>query len=613
MKLFCLDKNLETSSAHVDCCIKNETRLNDEVVKYTVSFENKGGECEVIPVAQIEREGVLNYYMIPCMIYNGNEFGNVIEPKTMRYEGKPWIFSSDRVGLAGCSISETTDKSVAFFSKNNGNECSCSVFDDGEKTVHRIYFSHIEYPVRYSKKSVFSDPIINTVLLKKDEKVEYVCYKYEYNKTKDYYGFNKLFDFANTSYATIRKPRYKTQDLKEWNKDIQIKLKEDKDFGVLFNIGFLPDGEHKTGSDTCEWKWRKGTKYEAGWCGQNLSIAELFLRYYKETNDEFFKDTAIKVLDTWFLRQHDNGLVSALYDREFCDSEKIDTCNEGWIVHETLACCSILKELGVNVEKYENGVKRICEFFVNNTNGGFPQILNGDGSVAVKDGAAGAMLVYAFTTAYEYFGDERYLARCKQAFEHYWNSYLKFAVSPGGALDTYCVDKESCHPFVSATIKLYKLTKDTDYLSKAEDLAHYLMSWAFYHDIEFDKDSDCAKIGLKTTGATSVSASHHHLDAYGAVYVADMLELFALTGNKAYENHAKILWNFVVEYVSDGSLTLHGMQRWKGMQNEGVFNCSWGMANSKNKGELNDWMVAWIKAYQQKTIYYMLENNICFD
>jgi hypothetical protein len=68
-----------------------------------------------------------------------------------------------------------------------------------------------------------------------------------------------------------------------------------------------------------------------------------------------------------------------------------------------------------------------------------------------------------------------------------------------------------------------------------------------------------------------------------------------------------------VEYVSDGSLTLHGMQRWKGMQNEGVFNCNWGMANSKNKGELNDWMVAWIKAYQQKTIYYMLENNICFD
>ena len=616
MKLFCVDKNLNELSCSVSASVINQEKINEDIIKYTLRFENKGEEISCIPTVEIRRQGELNFYMIPCVNYNGNDFGDVIEPKKMRYESKPWVFPSDRVGVPGCTVSETQDLSVSLFAGNDNasKNCSCSIFDDCEETVHRIYFSHVESPVSYLMKYKFSNAFIEDITLKTNEKVEYVCYIYRHDKKNEYYGFNNLLDFINSSYAIVRKPRFAMEKVKEWNKKFQDRQKEQTLSYTLFNMGFLPDGEHKIGSENCKWQWRKGGRFGAGWCGQNYSIAELYLRYYKETGDGYYKNTALAVLDTWLTRTHENGLVSAYFDCEFCDSEDIDTCNEGWILYETLLCAKLLKEDGDDVTKYERSALGICDFFIKNfKEGGFPQILSGDGKIKVKDGAAGAMLLFAFCEAYDYFKKPELLEKCNTALEFYWESYLKKAVSVGGALDTYCVDKESCHPFLCATLKLFEITGEKHYLDKAQNLAHYLMSWTFYHDINFDKNSDCAKIDLKTTGATSVSASHHHLDAYGVVYVPEMLKLYALTKNSAYLNHAKILWNFVTEFISDGSLVMHGMQRWEGMQNEGVFNCRWGFGDPNMKGHLNDWMVSWVKVYEQKTIFYMQENNISFD
>ena len=63
--------------------------------------------------------------------------------------------------------------------------------------------------------------------------------------------------------------------------------------------------------------WRKYGKYEAGWCGQNLMIAELLLRSYIETGNTDDKETALSIMDTWLLRQHKTGLISSHYDGAF--------------------------------------------------------------------------------------------------------------------------------------------------------------------------------------------------------------------------------------------------------------------------------------------------------
>ena len=82
-----------------------------------------------------------------------------------------------------------------------------------------------------------------------------------------------------------------------------------------------------------------------------------------------------------------------------------------------------------------------------------------------------------------------------------------------------------------------------------------------------------------------------------------------MTGNSAYIKQARILWRFTTQYISDGNLELHGLVRPRGMQNEAIFNCHWGSNDPSIKGALNDWMVAWPKAFQLKTIY-LLEKDV---
>ena len=79
MKLFCVDKNLNELSCSVLASVISEEKINGDITKYTVRFENKGEEISCIPTVEIRRKGKLNFYMIPCVIYNGNDFGEVIE------------------------------------------------------------------------------------------------------------------------------------------------------------------------------------------------------------------------------------------------------------------------------------------------------------------------------------------------------------------------------------------------------------------------------------------------------------------------------------------------------------------------------------------------------
>ena len=51
-----------------------------------------------------------------------------------------------------------------------------------------------------------------------------------------------------------------------------------------------------------------------------------------------------------------------------------------------------------------------------------------------------------------------------------------------------------------------------------------------------------------------------------------------------------------------------------GMQNEAIFQCNWGFESvgyaNYPKGLLNDWMVAWVKAFQQLSAYYLEDKNL---
>ncbi len=592
-----------------------EEKMTSNIVRHTLTYKNVGEDTEIIPIFQKVTDGVPFFYMIPCVNYNGNEWGTCQEPKGLERDGEPWVFSTDRIAIPACSISELDGLTVGMFSDNTGDslDSSASIFCREGKTVQRIYFSHVEYPAVYLRKYVYGEPIIEFIPFKQGEERTFVCYTYVYEKKNERFGYGGIFDFVNTHCVKSLKAKMDAKTATEYNFDFIHSLVEKRGSGYISNIGFLPGGEHRLGDDKSNYEYRKVCKYEIGWCGQNITVAEMHIRRYLETKDKNDLDIGVGILDTWMARQHSTGVVSVLIDRAFEDGEIIDSCNEGWLLWKLVWCCELLTKAGVDASKYEKVCKDVAEYYIKYfAHGGFPQISNPRGEVVTSDGCAGTMLTLGFLVAYKYFGNKEYFERGKEAFDFYYNTFLGNSIAAGGALDTYCIDKESAGPVLRSALLMYEITGDKAYIDKAKQVAYYLMSWTYYHDVAFPTDSDCAKLGVRTTGGTSVSTAHHHLDVWGAYYVPDMVKLFELTGNVAFREQAKILWAFTLQYMSDGELVLHGMKRAKGAKNEAVLHCNWNWSADGKKGQLNDWLVAWVATFQLD-VYYALKDTDFFD
>lgn len=615
----CLDETLNELTAREAALAgigfsSSFVRVNERITRFELIYKNLGTEKPFIPVFQTVAEGTPDFYMIPCVVYNGNEWGDGQEPKGTEKNGEPWVFPSDRVGLPGCAVLESEGKCRAIFAGKDtlSADCSVSLIRCAKKTVLRIYFSHIESPLSYLRKFEYGEPVVRFARLKEGEEKRYRCYVYEADAEEPNYGSKELFDFVNLHYLEAPPLRFSPRQIKEGAFRFLSSLTEKTEYGFLSNMGLLPNGEHRLGDGNSRFIFRKFGKYEIGWCGQNVTAAEMYLRAYAESGNADFLERGEGILDTWLKRTHETGAVSCQYDVPFSLEEKIDSCNEGWLLYKLAVCCRLLKGMGRDATRYENAIKGICGFYLKYfPENGFPQIALPDGTAAVERGCAGTMLVAGFLAAYELLAEKDYLRRAESAFEFYYENYLSRSVAAGGALDTYCIDKESAGPLLRSALTLYEITKETDYLRRAENIAHYLMTWCFYHDVVFEENSDCARLRVRTSGGTSVSAAHHHIDCWGLFYAPDLYRLYGITKNAAYLAHARVLWAFTVQYVSDGTLRLHGMTRPLGAQNEAVLQCGW-HALDERKGQLNDWLVAWVKTFQLDA-YYALKNTDFFE
>lgn len=583
-------------------------KVNAYITCHRLTYRNGGEACDLIPVFELVTPGRREHYMIPSVNYNGNDWGTCLEPKGMTRDGQPWIFPPDRVSVPGCSVVQTEDACVAVFAGKENADASASVFETEEGTVQRIYFSYLEYPVSYARKFDYEAPRMNYVHFEPGQEKTFVCYTYKKTKQPgDLYGYSELFDYMNTDYAADLPKRYTPEEIRELNYKFVESVTECKDGAYISNIGFLPGGVHRLGDPDSTFIFRLGGNYEIGWCGQNISVAEMYLRRHLETGNDQDLTIGMGILDTWVARQYPSGLVSVHCDGPFGEEGMLDTCNLGWFVWKGIWCCALLKKAGKDPARYEQAIRKLCDGVMERYPvGGFPQALNWKGDVDRLEGCAGTMLLAGFLYAADYFGEARYQQRAKSAFDFYYDTYLCHSLAAGGALDTYCIDKESAGPVLRAALLLYSQTGEGEYLEKAEKVAHYLMTWCFYHDVPFAPDTDCARMDLRTTGATSVSTAHHHLDCWGAFYVPDMVRLYDLTGNRAYLRQARILWDFTVQYISDGSLELHGMRRMAGAQNEAVIQCNW-HSPDEDKGRLNDWLIIWVKTFQLDAYYGLKE------
>lgn len=545
-----------------------------------------------------------SFYFIPCVNYNGNPWGQGLEPKGLTVDGEPWIFSGNRVSLPAASFSEDANHAVGLFSSlaDDASISSCSLRKGETGMTHCVLWPEREEPKTYFGRDQYCAPVQDTVTLKAGESFTGTVYVYVGDVETPNYGWTKAYDYAWELCKRDSKMPRTPENVWELAIDYVKNLVEINDEeNALLSIGMIPNAEGV-------YEFRDHNKFEVGWCGQHASLSTALIKDYLANGNKDSLDLGVKILDTWArLMDTESGLYQVDYKYSLQDKkEKADTCNLSWGAWYMMEAYELLKEAGIKRDNYLEVALRTCDFLMNNYDEKdfFGKAWNIEtGECIDRGGSIGVFVMIPLLKAYHITGKEVYLEMTKKAFAEYAKRDLYEMQCTAGALDTCCVDKETCWPFLKVGLDLYEITKDPEHLKAAELAAYYILSWMMHFEPLKEAGNDFEKYGYVAFGGTSVSAQHHHLDPWGGLIAADWFRLGEITGDTRWTERARATWLNAICCISDGTTVINGLERPRGGQNEAYFHCTWAFEGHNEKSlTLNNWLVAWPTAFRLVTL-----------
>lgn len=539
------------------------------------------------------------YSMIPAVNYNGNPWGTGQEPKGFRAANQLWTFAYHRVSVPGATYSESDAWSIALFSRPGQMTCgfSCSIDPQKEKTVHTLIWPEEESPQVYAARDRYSELYREDLRLSRGEVIHLKAWIVVSPVKAPKLGWKSMLDAAWRLNARPVSPRWEPEDL--WELGIRFAKEslwaEEKTFKG-FSIGLRWMGQM--------WIQRPSWKYEIGWAGQNISLANSFLMDFLKTEDRTSLDLGIQCLDTWLKHARlSNGLFRCHFDYliglEDPKNEVQDACNLGHAAQGYFEAFDLAEQCGLEKPEYRRAAFGICDFVLKRMapDGRIGKTWANNGRPVDPEGTIGAFLIPPLVIAYTVSHNKAYLEAAERAFAYYSDDFRKNGFTTAGALDTCCIDKESATPLLKAALALYEITGSEKYLRYAEDVSYYLASWQWHYSVPYPEGTALRDIGYDTFGGTAVSTQHHHQDPYGLIIVNEWLRLAILTKNAIWRERALALWANGTIGISNGELAVMGKIRPAGSQDEGFFHTRW-----MHPSSVSQWLVAWPTAFRLETL-----------
>ena len=557
-------------------------------------------------------------YLIPCVSYNGNDFGEGKEPKGITCDGKIWMHAYDRISIPSCTLSENKETIFASFVSDCDNKsltscCGMEPYENGMR--HLIMWPVNEEPYTYSDNDKMTSQLFNELVLEQGESFEVSFYVFVGTPKWNNFGFATLFDRVYDLFDNNIPPCRSNAEL--WNLGIEYlsSLIEYHNGAKLLSNGKKPDSSGQI---------KNTPLYEIGWCGQNaLSCRMLISEYFISGNKSLFDD-ALEILDNWVSKQADNGLLLAHYEWykngkewnyvpkdpnkswasnvDWINGWMPEVCNLGWAAMELLLTWELLNKHGIKKDEYRDFSLKMCDFFTEHysDNYAFGKAWDFDGNCVEKEGTIGGFISCALIEAYRITGEKTYLDCAVKSVDFYFKRDINNFVCTAGAIDCTCVDKETAAPFIKASLDLYEITGDKAYIEKSLKAAYYFLSWMFCYNVLYDKNAEFSIYGYHTAGGTSVSVQHPAIDQYGELIVYDLLRIFNYTNEKIWRKCAVMIWDNCMQCIADENTPpIHGIKRPVGSQNEAFYHCRWGhKADCNDRGHLNDWLVSWVSSYR---------------
>ena len=611
-------------------------------------------------------------YLIPCVNYNGN--GAVASggphsvavvsartkpgppqaatpiPTGLSRDGEPWLFSYERTGIPGCTLTENDEVGIALFAASDTPQslvCACGlevvecrmshVESQKSADLRPATFDHIlvrpvvEAPLTYEAKGVFGPRYESAITLAPGERFtakSFVCVCRP--KWPNY-------AFASLAGQALRLLRPSLEPCMDDAEAFDLGIRFIHSLLYLYNGKWLVC-EHVVNrmAHDCSamrisreemaerMKWEYWTDlgtwcetFEVGWAGQNFLNARMLAlralggpRFVAAASDRSLLEKATGIFDAFVATQRPNGLLYRCYNDNFFENalEKrpTDVCNMGWAAAEAVRMARLLRAHGIDKPEYIAFARRICDFFVAHWSNvdGFGKRWRVDGTPLERDGTIGGFLIPALTELYDETGERRWLDAALRASDFYFARDLDGFLCTAGAIDCQCIDKETAWPLVYGSLALHRITGDRTHLERAEKAVWYFLSWMFFFDTVTDPETDFAKYSYHTTGGTAVSLEHQCIDPWGAIIVPDLMELADSTGNGDFREFARLMWANSLQGITRklGDF-FHDKQRPIGSQNEGFFQARYNKYRPVvEPGYFNDVLAPWPSAFRMWTV-----------
>ncbi len=591
----------------------------------------------IAPVTEMKMHltvpGEATFTMIPSVNYNGNGWGDTPEYTGDRDEnGEIWKYAYHRITIPSCTYTETKDASIALMARED-DVTSCAHYREKFCQNHVVMWPEEEGP-RTLQRHFWGEAFKGTMEPRSDFEVIIVAYEAEDKPIR----YDRLLDFAWRYYAHPIMPPRQPEELKKLALSYAKFLYQEEENGFC---GITMGSQWYR----CYGQYLKTFhRYEISWVGQSAVMANMLMREYLETNNRESLRMALATHDSWIkYSENTAGIVDAKIDFhewrtlpfdmdyqpdiwKLGESEyethmgrrggtyarypdgriklQIDACNLGGAADAYFEAYDLACECGVERPEYEKMAYTICDFAIESQgeSGIFAKSWTDEGNVKVADGTIGCFLVLPMLTAYKRSGDEKYLNSALRAFNFYYSALERDGFTTAGALDTYCIDKESSSPLLRDAIELYEITNDKKYLGYAENIAWYLRTWLMHYTVKYPEDSMIAEMKYDTFGSTSVSTAHQALDQYALRDVLSFLKLAEYTSNDQWKEVGVAFWCNACQYISDGTAYLGGRLRPAGAQDEAIFHTRWSR-RAVGPFRPSQWLPAWPSAFRLEALY----------
>lgn len=619
--------------------ISKERESGTTVWHLTLNAVNNTDSLQTFKLVLSAEPGIkATRYLIPGVLYNGNEFVGdfilsdgrafaTVMPNGWEKDGEPWVFAGDRSSIPGCSISENRRKAFGLFASDADpnsitGSASLEKLPDGSFR-HLIYWPMTEAPVSYTDKRKFTERYDQFITLAPGESYTVDAYACKGRPKWKNYGYSVVFPVAwkhlsheTKSQHTVQETARLDRTFLDWNRrrDEEGSWFSTGHDDKMFTMGYMNIARSKEGYTLADYEkdltlncWKNddvekskllapgeyivsGGTINIGFASQSFQKARLTMEYSLEEGDREGVHFGCEVIRSWIrVRQQESGFFrrgsKPVPGKTFTDASEV-----GWSIGELARTVQFLRShgeeisaLGIDADDYADEFEQSAARVVKALLASLP----GDGGLGSQwdfstgelvnaAGDCGGFVLMGLVRYWALTHDVAVKNAIDAGFKYYYGRDIDRYECNGGAMDCSSVDREGIQPFFSAAVEMWKMTGKRRYLNYARKAGWYFLSWVYLQNPTYGPDLDLSIYNWRPAGATIVGTEHSALDDYGNLLISELFALSRADKDPMWKEVAALMWRNGTQGFADENRELwHSLERPVGSKNEAWFQTRW--------------------------------------